>query len=384
MEQMEKLAAHLLNRPAELRKAKEAGVKIIGYFPGEYVPEEIIYASGAVPLCLIHGGDPVAVNAALSLTTRYFCPFARAQFGERLLKEKPYYNMLDLLVAPITCQHLRRTADLWEYYTEADIFRLGLPHEDNTEQGLKYYAAMLELLKERLEGLTGNKIVDEKLREAIDLYNRMRELLKEISLMRKASIPPLSSLNFAKLNHASFYLDPAFMVELLTSVCTNLKQQRGEVPDGEAPRLILTGPNLAYGDYKIPELIEEVGGMVVAEEFCEGIRYYWENVEASGNLIQSLAVRYLEKRLPCAFMRPVAEERTDFLTQLAREFDAAGFIWYQLKYCETYDIEYYFFAQKMKEIGIPVLRLESEYDIADRGPLKTRIEAFIESLKGIK
>ena len=384
MEQLEKLAAHLLNRPAELRKAKKAGVKIIGYFPGEYVPEEIIYASGAAPLCLIHGGDPVAVNAALALTTRYFCPFARAQFGERLLKDQPYYNMIDLLVAPITCQHLRRTADLWEYYTEADIFRLGLPHEDGTEQGLKYYAQMLRLLKERLEELTGNEIVDEKLREAIDLYNKMRGLLKEISLMRKASIPPLSSLNFAKLNHASFYLDPAFMVELLTSLCDNLKQQRGDLPDGEAPRLILTGPNLAYGDYKILELVEEAGGMVVAEEFCEGIRYYWENVEANGNLIQSLAIRYLEKRLPCAFMRPVAEERTNFLTQLAREFDAAGFIWYQLKYCETYDMEYYFFAQKMKEIGNPVLRLESEYDIADRGPLKTRIEAFIESLKGIK
>jgi len=48
----ERLATYLKDRPAQLIEAKNNGVKIIGYFPGNYVPEEIIYASGAVPLCL--------------------------------------------------------------------------------------------------------------------------------------------------------------------------------------------------------------------------------------------------------------------------------------------------------------------------------------------
>ena len=51
----ERLATHLRDRPAELLKAKETGVKVIGYFPGNYVPEELIQASGAVPLCLVNG-----------------------------------------------------------------------------------------------------------------------------------------------------------------------------------------------------------------------------------------------------------------------------------------------------------------------------------------
>ena len=53
-----RLAAHLRDRPDQLREARKNGVKLIGYFPGNYVPEEIIYASGAIPLCLTHGGNP--------------------------------------------------------------------------------------------------------------------------------------------------------------------------------------------------------------------------------------------------------------------------------------------------------------------------------------
>lgn len=381
MGQMEQLSARLANRPAQLKKMKQAGAKIVALFPGEYVPEELIYASGAIPLCLIHGAHPKAVNAARHLTTRYFCPFARAQFGERLLNEQPYYNLVDILIAPTTCQHLRRVADLWEYYTEAEVFRLGIPHEYHTSSGSKYYGDMLWSLKERLEQLTGSKITEEKLQTGIALYNRMRELLKEISLMRRAAAPPLTSWDFLRLNHASFYLDPEFMVDFLTSLRDHLEQKR-EAPAEEMPRLILTGPNLACGDYKVLELIEEVRGMVVAEEFCEGVRYYWQNVAANGDAMQSLAVRYLDDRLPCAFIRPAAKRRSDFLIQLAREFDAAGIIWYQLKYCETYDMEAYLFAQKAKEIGMPMLKLESEYDIADRAPLKTRLETFIHILKG--
>jgi hypothetical protein len=44
--EVKNLATHLKNRPEQLREAKKTGTKIIGYFPGNYVPEEIIYASG--------------------------------------------------------------------------------------------------------------------------------------------------------------------------------------------------------------------------------------------------------------------------------------------------------------------------------------------------
>jgi benzoyl-CoA reductase/2-hydroxyglutaryl-CoA dehydratase subunit BcrC/BadD/HgdB len=378
--EIKRLTTYLENRPSQLREAKKKGIKIIGYFPGNYVPEEIIYASGAVPLCLIHGGNHRPADAGLSILPQVICPFARAQIGERLLKENPYYNMLDMVVAPITCQHLKKVADTWEYFGGLEIFKLGVPHQHSYNFELEYYQSRLKALRDVLQATTGNKITQEKIGKAIGLYNRIRELLKKISLLRRNS-SPFRALDFIKLNHASFFADPAFMVDILDSVYGKLKNEPLPAPI-KGPRILLIGPNLGYGDYRIPELIQEAGGEIVIEELCEGMRYYWHEIENKGDVFQALARGYLMDRIPCAFMRYSTRERLDFILKLIRDFNVSGIIWYELLYCETYDSESYYFTQKMAEQKIPMLILESDYGMADTGQIKTRIEAFIEIAKG--
>jgi benzoyl-CoA reductase/2-hydroxyglutaryl-CoA dehydratase subunit BcrC/BadD/HgdB len=376
----ERLRAHLENRPAQLEELKKKGIKIIGYFPGNYVPEEIIYASGAVPICLTHGGRSEPVDAAMSEVPDMLCPFSRAQIGERLLKTNVYYKMVDMLVAPITCQHLKKVAEIWEYHAETEIFKLGVPHQDDTDFGLEYFAGRLRALKDRLQSFTGNEISSERLTEAIVLYNRMRDLLRKICLLRRMSPQPIGSSEFIKLNHASFYADPTFMVGALDSVYRGLREKRQETK-AEAPRLLLVGPNVAYGDYKVLDLVEAAGGEIAVEEVCEGMRYYWQDIENGGDPIQSLAKGYLVDRVPCAFMRRSAKKRFDFALNLVKEFSVDGVIWYELLGCETYDSESYFFKLRMEEQEIPMLILESEYGVADIGQLKIRIEAFLEQIR---
>jgi benzoyl-CoA reductase/2-hydroxyglutaryl-CoA dehydratase subunit BcrC/BadD/HgdB len=376
----DRLTAHLKDRPAQLREAKKKGAKIVGYFPGNYVPEEIIYASGAVPICLAHGGSSEPADAALAEVPSIICPFARAQIGERLLKTNPYYSMIDMLVAPITCQHLKKAAEIWEYHADIEIFKLGVPHQYDADFGLEYYAERLRALKDRLQVFTGNEIASGRLSEAIVLYNRMRELLKKISLLRRSPHPPLHAIDFIRLNQASLYTDPASMVDILDSVYSRLREKQ-EVIKMEAPRLLLLGPNMAYGDYKVLQLVEAVGGEIVAEELCEGMRYYWQDIENKGDLIQSLAKGYLVDRLPCAFMHYSARKRFDFALKLVKEFNVSGVIWYELLGCETYDSESYFFEKRMWEQKTPILVLESDYGTADIGQLQIRIEAFIEQIR---
>jgi benzoyl-CoA reductase/2-hydroxyglutaryl-CoA dehydratase subunit BcrC/BadD/HgdB len=380
--QEERLAIHLRERPSQLKEVKNKGVKIIGYFPGNYVPEELIYASGAVPLCLINGGDSPPAEAALSIVPQVICPFARAQIGERLLGENPYYSMIDMLVAPITCQHLKKVAEVWEYNGDLEIFKLGIPHQHNNDFELEYFTDRLRVLKDRLQVFTGNKITDEKITQAIGLYNKMRELLKNISSLRCTSPSLLSGLDFVKLNHASLYADPAFMVDFLDSLYHEQKDKQ-QVTKTDAPRILLIGPNIGYGDYKILELVKAAGGDIVIEEICEGIRYYWNKIESKGDLLKSLAKGYLVDRVPCAFMRYSTRKRFDFVLKLVKDFAVSGVIWYELLCCETYDAESYFFSQEMGERNIPMLILESDYSTVDTGQLKTRIEAFIEILRGV-
>jgi len=357
---------------------RKSGTKLIGYAPGGYMPEELVYASGAVPVGLIRGGDPEPVAESAAYVPRFIDTFCRAQIGYRMLGEEPLYQMLDLLVVPVTDHNIKTIADCFNFFANANVFRFGVPHQKD-EYAFDYYLAGLHKFKEKLEEFTGNKIENGKLKEAIDLCNRMRELLKEISLLRLSEQPPITGREFVKLNHASFIADKSIFIASLESLLRELRRNPPSSP--KKPRILLTGSTLAMGDYKVLEIAEEVGASIVIEEFAEGMRHYWENVHPNDDLIQSLADRYFRRRVPPAWFRP-STERLDYLIKLARDFKVDGIIWYQLMYRSSYDIQSFYFEKMMKkELDIPMLKVESDYAVSERGPLRTRIETFVEIIK---
>jgi benzoyl-CoA reductase/2-hydroxyglutaryl-CoA dehydratase subunit BcrC/BadD/HgdB len=122
--------------------------------------------------------------------------------------------------------------------------------------------------------------------------------------------------------------------------------------------------------------------MIVMEEFAEGLRPYWDRVKLGGDLISNIAETYFWNRVCPGWFRP-GTERLDCLITLAKNYHTAGLIWYQLMYRESYKVESYFFPGIFKkETGLPTLVLESEYDAMETGPMKTRIETFIETING--
>ncbi|MFC2123109.1 2-hydroxyacyl-CoA dehydratase subunit D [Bacteroidota bacterium] len=374
---MDTLAAHLKNRLVELTQAKAQGHKIIGYTPGGYLPEELVIAGGAIPIGFIRGGDHAMVELASAYLCRWMDTFCRGQIGYAVSGEDPYYNIIDVLVVPMTDNHIRAVMDVLDYNTEIEIFPYGIPHMKDELAG-DYYLKGIIRLKGKLEEMTGVEITDARLKEAIGLCNRERELLKEISLMRQASPVPISSRDFVALNHASFLADKKVMVEVLEEMVKELKE--GVASPGDGPRILLTGSTLALGDNKIHDLMDEAGGVIVAEEFAEGIRPYWENVTPNGDLMSALADAYFERRVPPAWFRP-GKERLEFLVKLARDYKVDGVIWYQLMYRESYKTESYYFPEILnRETGLSMLVLESDYDAAEVGQMRTRIETFIESI----
>ncbi|MBN1628787.1 MAG: 2-hydroxyacyl-CoA dehydratase, partial [Thermoleophilia bacterium] len=98
--------------------------------------------------------------------------------------------------------------------------------------------------------------------------------------------------------------------------------------------------------------------------------------------LDSLARAYLLNRRPAAFMRGSSRRRLEYALDLIRDFDVAGVLWYELQCCEFYDQESYFFQKELAERGIPMLIVESNYHGLDTGPLRTRLDAFVETMTG--
>ncbi|MBN1629854.1 MAG: 2-hydroxyacyl-CoA dehydratase [Thermoleophilia bacterium] len=379
MNALAKLDEHLGHRLTELRRAKERGRKIIGYAAGGYFPEELALACDALPVGFVRGGDKQILNEAGAYTCRFFDPFWRSQIGYVTSKRDPYYTIADLIVIPITDNHCRVFANTVGYYTpEIPSVVFGVPHVKD-KYALEYYLQGIRRLKSALEEFTGVEITEERLKKAIQLCNRERRLLREISETRKAQDLRVSSKDFVALNHGSFLADKESMVQILESFVHELADAAPLSKDG--PRIVFTGSTLAQGDTGVMDIIEDRGGVIVVEEFAEGLRPYWGEVKIEGDLLANLAEAYFMERVCPGWFRP-ATERLDFLIQLAKDYRAEGVVWYQLLYRESYKVDSYFFPERLKkEAGLPMLVLESEYDAMDKGPLTTRIETFIETVR---
>jgi benzoyl-CoA reductase/2-hydroxyglutaryl-CoA dehydratase subunit BcrC/BadD/HgdB len=184
MRAMKRLLAHLKDRIAELGKSREEGRKVIGYMPGGYMPEEIALACKAISLGWIHRGEYSMVELAEPYICHWMDTFCRAKIGYGISGKDPYFNIMDLLVVPMTANHIRAVMDLLAYNNDTDIF----PYVSLIQKMIAPLHTILTgliRLKSRLEELTGVEITDSSLREAILLCNRERDLFRKISLMRK-------------------------------------------------------------------------------------------------------------------------------------------------------------------------------------------------------
>jgi benzoyl-CoA reductase/2-hydroxyglutaryl-CoA dehydratase subunit BcrC/BadD/HgdB len=367
-------------RPQDLKKLKGTGTKIVGY-TGRFVPEELIYASGALPYLLCKGGQPDPPDTVLPYMLRFMSPYARAQIGYHLMGLDPVVPLLDLIIAECSDCHLSRLADLFEYF-ELPTAKLGIPPDWEKKISYDYYYRGLIRIKGKLESLTGQMISDERLKEAIQSLNRVRRSLRKIDDLRKRQPSPIGGYDFIRLNHCSFYYDLIEQSKQYDALYEHLKEKKSSFAE-DAPRILLAGHVVAVGDYVVPKLVEDSGGVIVAEFLDEGNRLFQWDVHTEGDLMKNIANTYYLERIHPSLFQPGWEDRFAFLEKIITDRKIDAVIWYQLSFEEVYDMEYSIIARRMKELNLPLLKLESSYEYAREamGTLTTRVESFIESIK---
>ena len=368
------------SRPEILKKRQKDGAKIIGY-TGRFIPEELIYAAGAEPYPICRGGEPEPADEMLPYMLRIINPFARAQTGYHALDIEPVLPIVDIIIAECSDCHYTRLADLMEFFN-LKTTRLGISADWDKLIAFEYYHRGLEKLKETLESLTGNKITDEKLKEATKSLNKIRGLFSKISELRNNQPPLIGGYDFISLNHYSLYSGLEEQIEVLQNVYEQTKAISSPFST-DATRILLAGRVVSIGDYVLSKLIEDMGGVVVAEFLDEGTRQHQWQVNTEGNILKNIAETYFLKRTPPSIFQPSWEKRLDYMKGLIQDNKIDGVIWYQLSFEEIYDMECSFISRAMEEMKIPFLKVESsfEYSREATGPLATRVESFIDSIK---
>jgi benzoyl-CoA reductase subunit C len=353
-------------------KWKEQGGKVVGYFCS-YVPEELISAAGILPFRMRATGS-TETSLADTCLSPYNCTFTRHCLD---LAFNDAYDFLDGVVVINSCDHVRRLYDIWRRKMRTPfVHLLAAPHMAGDDQ-IDWFRDELATLKKALEEHFGVRITPERLRESIRIQNETRQLQKDLYALRKAPSPPITGADTLGVVVAGTAMEKERYNELVRSLLAELDGRNGE--SNYSARLMLTGGIL--DDPAYVNVIEDLGGLIVTDSLCFGTRIFWNQVdERAEDPMEAIARYYLRECIPCARMLGEHPRRLKFTREMLDTFNVDGVVFQRLKFCDLWGGEIYMLRRALRESGVPVLSLEREYVLSGLGQLRTRVQAFLESI----
>lgn len=350
-----------------------------------HAPEELVYAMGATPMRLCNGSyhyDQVGGDFMPAKS----CSLVKATLGMLQSDDAlPGGGRPDLVVNPTTCDQKKKSSVMIQGMGY-DVYDLELPPAKDSEEARLYWQRSVRNFSLELGKLTGKKLTRKNLKAAMAKTARAQSAFRALHNLRKTSPTLFLGKDAFLVTNAYFFDDIDRWTDAVERLIVELKQRQDEgfqAAQRKAPRILFTGSPPIFPNLKLPLLIEESGGVVVADETCSANRMLYDMTAVDEwrlhDMVDALADRHLK---PCTcpiFTNNLDRQRR--LLELADSFNVDGVVYQAFSGCQVYEMEQSTIAAALSAKKIPMLYVETDYSHDDVGQLSTRIEAFLESIK---
>ena len=367
-----------------IRQAQQEG-KICAAYTCENTPEPLLNLPGVFSSRL-RAPRSGSMEVATYYLTSFLCEYSRALL-ERAVEGG--FNFADCVFTPDGCTMMNRCVENMEllktlgkdkenfFYSYMEI---PMKADDN---GLNLYVVqcrnhILIPLKEHY----GIDISDEAIRAAVKEHNRVCELIRAIGEFRKGEHPRITGYEFHVITMAT-YAAPKYLI--MDKLEETLEELRTREPDQKFPygaRVVVVGSEV--DDIDFIRLCEESGAYVCADRFCYGSYPGRDPIELNDteDVLTQICRAYMYRgQCPRYMDSSKMDARRDYVAALAKEYDADGIIYQQMKFCDPWAYEKMLGAHILNEdFGYPVLAVDRPYAIGSSGQMRTRVQAFVESI----
>lgn len=366
-----------------VRQAKAEGKKALGY-TCYFMPEVLLDLPGCFSVRL-RAPKCTSPDIATYYMSGRTCHYGRSLF-ERALEGG--YNFLDAQMATETCtvtcrfqEHLGymdviQNPDFFVSFTDVP-FKKDENSVDHYTRQLQ--AHVLDPLHEKL----GIDTSDEALMQAIGQHNEVCRLITEIGNYRKLDVPTITGYEFQIIQLCTLVCPKYLILPMLRETAKEMKTRKPDKNPTFRCKVVLSGSE--NDDPEFTKLIEGCGALVVADRHCYGsLPGREEIVVADGQSPLEAIARHYLKTSQCARFMPQDEMRArkQYLADLVKEYKADGLIVESMKFCEYWSYERTIDTVVMpRDFGIPVCSIEKEYINGASGQLRTRFQAFVESIE---
>ena len=366
-----------------VEKAKADGGICLGY-TCFHIPEVLLNVDRCFSARL-RAPNTGSIDIATYYMSNYTCEYARALL-ERAIEGG--YQFLDALIGVDACSMMNRSMEHFEILGVNSKPNFFVTHTDMpfkiTDYTLDGYERQMQVrVLDRIHEVFGVDTSDAAIRKAVAEHNEVCKIISEIREMRKAENPVITGYEFHVLTLVTYTCPKALILPYLRETLEELKTREPDPKPAFRARVAIVGSEI--DDPKLTKLIEDVGALVVSDRYCFGSTPGREVIELKDDepALRQICLHYMEVS-ECA--RYISDEkvlqRRETSDRLAKEFGAEGIIYEQMKYCDYWGFERALVSHIMHdEYGWPVLSIDRLYNNGNSGQLRTRVQAFVESLE---
>ncbi len=367
-----------------VRQAKEEGKYALGY-TCYFMPEVLLDLPGCFSVRLRAPRCTSPDMATYYMSSRV-CHYARSLL-ERALEGG--YNFIDAQLGTETCagtcrfqEHLAELPDLIQNENFFVSFT-DVPFKKN-ENSIEHFAATLQKhVLDELHEHFGIDTSDEALRATIEAHNEICDIITQIGEFRKLDKPTITGTEFHIINLVSMVCPKYLILPYLRETLEDLKTREADAKPNYRVKVVLAGSENDDPDFT--KLIESCGALVVADRYCYGSLPGREKIEIrkGETALRAVARHYLETSVcPRSMEQSAMRQRKKYIADVAKEYKADGVIVESNKFCEYWSYERVADTIILpRDFGLPVCSIEKEYINSASGQLRTRFQAFVESLE---
>lgn len=368
-----------------VRQAKADGRLALGY-TCYHMPEVLLNLEGCFSVRL-RAPRTGSMEVATYYMSNATCEYARALLERGL---EGGYKFLDAMAGVDVCECMNRSMENMELLGVNDPDKknffwcnLDSPCSDN-EDCVEHLREQLsrKILKPLREGF-GIDTSDQAIRDAVARHNEVCRLITEIGNYRKLDNPTITGYEFHVLTLATYVCPKDLVVEKLRETLEELKTREPDQKKNFRAKVVVVGSEI--DDPELISLIEDSGALVVADRFCYGSFPGRQEIVLTDDedALTQVCRNYLQTTLCVRHSaQHKVQKRLDFAAQLAKDYHADGIIYEQIKFCTYWSYERALASHIMhNEYNIPTLSIDRPYMSRTSGQLRTRVQAFVESIE---
>lgn len=355
-------------KKAIAQSMKATGKKAFGCFP-IYVPEEIIYASGMLPVG-VWGGQTTFSNVDKYIQS-FCCSIMKATME---LGMKGEYDFLEGMAVPTYCDTMKAILANWPMAVPTcKAIPLVYPQNRESSGSFDFMVSQFKGFQKEIEKVVGHEIKDEELDAAFDIYEAYRAALREFVELVNDYPVTLNPKNRHMIIKAAWFMDKKEYTEKLKDMMAALKEEPKETAAG--PKVVITG--LIAEPESFLDIFTENGYTFVCDDLAHESRQFRVPARAEGTALEKMAYRIIDLK-GCTYFYEPNKSRGQMLIDAVKKYDADAVIVCMLKFCDPDEFDYPVIKKELEEAGVQTLYVEIEQQMDTVEQLRTRLQSFAE------